>query len=234
MPPITPPAVTPLPTPPLRSDPANFAARADSFLGALPTLQTDLNAQAANAFANATDAADSSSAAAAARAAAQTAQGAAELAVQQTLAATAVPRWVSGTTYAQGALAWSPATSWTYRRSGAAGVSSTDPSADTANWALAAPAVLPVVTVGASTVALAAGARYSLTNAAATTATLPASPQAGQTLAVVAANGRRDNVIARGGQLLQGLAEDLTLNLPAASVTLTWVGGAVGWALTGY
>lgn len=234
MPPVTPPAVTPLPTPPQRSDPANFATRGDTFLAALPALQTELNAQAANAFANATDAAGSAAGAAAAQAAAQTAQGAAELAAQQTLAATAAPRWVSGTTYAQGALAWSPATSWTYRRTAAAGVSSTDPSADTASWALAAPAVLPLVTVGASTVALAAGARYSLTNGAATTATLPASPQAGQALAVVAANGRRDNVLARNGQLLQGLAEDLTLNLPSASVTLTWVGGAVGWALTGY
>lgn len=49
-------AITPLPTPPTRSDPATFAARGDAFLGALPTfateanvLQTDVNAKQAAA-----------------------------------------------------------------------------------------------------------------------------------------------------------------------------------------
>ena len=49
-------AVTALPTPPSRSDPATFAARGDAFLGALPTfvteanaLQTDVNAKQAAA-----------------------------------------------------------------------------------------------------------------------------------------------------------------------------------------
>lgn len=36
--------ITALPTPPLRSDPVNFAARADTFLAALPTLQAEVNA----------------------------------------------------------------------------------------------------------------------------------------------------------------------------------------------
>ena len=35
--------ITPLPTPPSRDDPSNFAARGDAFLGALPTLQAQLN-----------------------------------------------------------------------------------------------------------------------------------------------------------------------------------------------
>jgi hypothetical protein len=49
-------AITALPTPPERSDPSNFAARGDAFLGALPTfateanvLQTDVNAKQAAA-----------------------------------------------------------------------------------------------------------------------------------------------------------------------------------------
>lgn len=49
-------AITALPTPPRRSDPATFAARGDAFLGALPTfvteanaLQTDVNAKQAAA-----------------------------------------------------------------------------------------------------------------------------------------------------------------------------------------
>lgn len=39
-------AITPLPTPPSRSDPANFADRGDDFLGALPTFATEANALA--------------------------------------------------------------------------------------------------------------------------------------------------------------------------------------------
>jgi hypothetical protein len=38
-------ALTPLPTPPSRDDPANFAARGDAFLGALPTFADELNAE---------------------------------------------------------------------------------------------------------------------------------------------------------------------------------------------
>jgi len=57
-------AITPLPTPPSRDDPTNFATRADAFLGALPdfateanALQTDVNAKqvtASNAATTAT------------------------------------------------------------------------------------------------------------------------------------------------------------------------------------
>lgn len=39
-------AITPLPIPPLRSDPTNFAARGDEFLGALPQFQVEANALA--------------------------------------------------------------------------------------------------------------------------------------------------------------------------------------------
>lgn len=38
--------ITPLPTPPTRQDPANFSARGDSFLGALPQFQVEANALA--------------------------------------------------------------------------------------------------------------------------------------------------------------------------------------------
>lgn len=56
-------AITALPTPPTRSDPANFNTRADEFLGALPTfateanaLQTDVNAKQVTASSAATTA----------------------------------------------------------------------------------------------------------------------------------------------------------------------------------
>lgn len=42
------PLITPLPTPPSSSDTANFNSRADSFLGALPTLATEVNTVGTN------------------------------------------------------------------------------------------------------------------------------------------------------------------------------------------
>lgn len=51
--PTSPTPITALPTPPSRSDPANFAARGDAFLGALPTFATEANAIATNAYSNA-------------------------------------------------------------------------------------------------------------------------------------------------------------------------------------
>lgn len=61
---------------------------------------------------------------------------AAEAAAVTALSAAGAAAWVSGTTYTFGAVVWSPANQLIYRRTGAAGVSTTDPSADGANWAL--------------------------------------------------------------------------------------------------
>ena len=55
--------ITALPTPPSRQDPENFAARADAFLGALPTFGTQANALQADV--NARQAATAASASAA-------------------------------------------------------------------------------------------------------------------------------------------------------------------------
>jgi hypothetical protein len=116
-------AITPLPTPPSRDDPTNFATRADAFLGALPDFATEANALAvdvnADAVAAAADAADAVAAAAAATAAAN------------------VTKWVSGTTYTEGVVVWSPITYLSYRRKSTGG-GTTDPSADSTNWAQAA------------------------------------------------------------------------------------------------
>jgi hypothetical protein len=49
-------AITALPTPPQRSDPANFASRGDAFMTALPTFATEANALAATVNADASTA----------------------------------------------------------------------------------------------------------------------------------------------------------------------------------
>lgn len=54
-------AVTPLPTPPSSSDPANFSARGDAFLGALPTFANEVNAVAEAFNLNSTNSVSSTS-----------------------------------------------------------------------------------------------------------------------------------------------------------------------------
>jgi hypothetical protein len=116
-------AITPLPTPPSRNDPTNFSTRADAFLGALPDFATEANALAVDVNADAVSAAASEVAATAAASAAT--------------AAANVTKWVSGTTYTEGAVVWSPITYLSYRRKSTGG-GTTDPSADSTNWAQAA------------------------------------------------------------------------------------------------
>lgn len=57
--PVAPSAVTPLQTPPSTSDPINFDSMADSFLGGLPTNQTQMNALGTNVYDNAVKTFDS-------------------------------------------------------------------------------------------------------------------------------------------------------------------------------
>lgn len=73
-------AITPLPTPPSRSDPANFADRGDAFLGALPTFATEANALAAATNQNEINAELAETNAEAAQVAAEAARDAAQLA----------------------------------------------------------------------------------------------------------------------------------------------------------
>lgn len=113
-------AITPLPTPPSRDDPANFATRADAFLGALPDFATEANALAVQVNENATTAAADADIA--------------EASASAALAVAGAELWVSGTTYAIGDAVWSPINLQTYRRK-TNGAGTTDPSLDATNWA---------------------------------------------------------------------------------------------------
>jgi len=89
---------------------------------------------------------------------------------------------------------------------------------------------LPPVTVTASTsVSATAGNHYVLTAATTATVTLPASPTISDTIYVTVANGLTTNVVARNTKNIQGLAEDLTLNAPYASVQLRYTDATEGW-----
>lgn len=72
---------------------------------------------------------------------------------------------------------------------------------------------------------------YVLQNAGATTVTLPATPANGDVVGVLVANGRIDNVIARNGKQINGLAENLTIDVATASVLLRYVDATSQWRL---
>jgi hypothetical protein len=109
------------PTLPTSSDPeSTFDTLWDGFNAWLATiLWPYLAAVVAGTFANATEAEAATTTA--------TAQAAAAV------AAVGAVMWVGGTNYAAGAAAWSPITLASYR-TGVAGISTTDPSLDTARW----------------------------------------------------------------------------------------------------
>jgi hypothetical protein len=124
--PTSPTPIAALPTPPSRDDPANFATRGDAFLAALPTFRSETNAVATNVYNNAVEVSSNAS----------TVSSNTTLAVNSANAAAGsagATLWVSGTTYALGAVVWSPSNGQIYRRI-VGGAGTTDPSADSTNW----------------------------------------------------------------------------------------------------
>jgi hypothetical protein len=96
-----------------------------------------------------------------------------------------------------------------------------------ASWDWPYPKVIAVT--GTSQTAV-AGPCYSLQNAAATTLTLPASPANGDIVAVKADNLRTDNIIARNGNLICGVAENMTIDKPHFPILLQFL-TSYGWRL---
>lgn len=105
--------ITPLPTPPTRQDSANFNDRADDFLGALPLFQQETNALAVDVQSSADEV---------------------EIARQAVVSTANITKWISGTTYAQGAAVWSPINGVTYRKMTTSTGGTTDPSLDNVNY----------------------------------------------------------------------------------------------------
>jgi hypothetical protein len=91
----------------------------------------------------------------------------------------------------------------------------------------------PVITqnvqvIGTNTTAVASRI-YVLT--ASLTLTLPASPSAGNTVAVSNMSGAITAVIGRNSQPIMALAEDLTVDLDGAGFTLVYADATRGWVL---
>jgi len=127
MPVQTPVLATPLPPAPSTNDPDNFDPMADARMEAEGPFGDQLNALALNMYNNATEA---QSRALQAQQAAADAQSAAAAAAASTTAV----KWVAGN-YADGVVAWSPISRFSYRRIGD-GASATDPALDAPHWVL--------------------------------------------------------------------------------------------------
>lgn len=244
MPLVTPTPITALDglLPPSSSDPVNFDARGDAFLGAFPTLQTQINTVGTQAHTNASFAqeqassASTSAATAATQAAIATTQAAsAAAAAAQAASAAGVTMWVSGS-YGTGALAWSPTSYLTYRRKSPGGSSPTDPALDTTNWSLsiiAAPQYLEHTSSTAVTGVI--NAEHNLKMAAAQFVTMPtAGLQVGDILWVAVQNGRTDNYLVLGGNKVNGEVQSgdvLVLDDAYAAISARWTGAAYGWRI---
>jgi hypothetical protein len=83
----------------------------------------------------------------------------------------------------------------------------------------------------AAAITATAGQHIVCTNASAVTVTLPASPSAGATVWVTPGNGRTDNVIARNGQNIMSLAEDMKVDNANVTVQLRFINSTLGWRL---
>lgn len=119
--------IDPLPPPPLPTDtPSQFDSKAFALIGALPTLVTQINETGVYVSEQAVDAGESAQAAASSATDANAAANAAA-------ASANVSKWVTGATYAEGDVVWSPLTYHSYRRK-TAGTGSVDPSLDAAHW----------------------------------------------------------------------------------------------------
>ena len=220
---ITVPVAVPAPSLPLAdpADRATFTARKLEHLRwEREDLAPDVLAIAQASYDNALDAQGSatSASASAASASANTALAA--------LYAGAIA-WVSGTTYAIGDRRTSPANGLVYRRI-TSGAGTTDPSADTTNWAIVQ-VTPPVVIVSGTTQTAVAGTHYVLTNVALSTLTLPASPASGDRVWITVANALATNVVARNAQTIMGLAEDMNLDNKNAFISLQFLNSS--WSL---
>jgi hypothetical protein len=207
------PQITPLPTPPSRSQsPETFSVDADAFLGALPEFQSDANAQADYLDALAVEVSDDATAAIAA--------------AQAAIAGANVSEWVSGTTYAIGAVVYSPIDLQSYRRR-VAGAGTIDPSLDGTNWQRFTNGIKGFLVRTANYTAANEDQIIANTSGGSFTITLPASPASGAEIFVAdGANtwGTNNLTIARNGQTIAGFSTDMICDISGVNIRLIFNG----------
>jgi hypothetical protein len=216
-----------LSTPPSRSDPTNFAPRGDTFLGELPGWGADVNTVGTEINNTATAVNVDASAAAASAVLSNAAKVQAEQAVLAATAVSGATKWVSGTSYAEGAVAWSPINGQNYRRKSPGGVSTTDPTADPSGWySLISLQGLSVVEIAVDTAAV-SGRHYVFT--ASCILTLPAAPVVNDVIEITNMSGTVTCTVNPSGLKIRGDATTMTVDSLTANTVLTYTGVTNGW-----
>ena len=95
------------------------------------------------------------------------------------------------------------------------------------SWAT--PSTITTSIVSGTTQAAVQNYRYVLSNASATTLTLPSSPTLGDTVYLVVANDLLTNIVARNGQKIMSLDQDMTINSSNAAFGLLYTNSTLGW-----
>lgn len=85
---------------------------------------------------------------------------------------------------------------------------------------------LTVNTVSTTTQTAVSGNQYVLTNVAATTVTLPASPASGDAVWITPTNGLTTNIVGANGSTIMGIAGDMTLDTVNLTVQLRYLSGS--------
>lgn len=218
-------AITALPPAPSRSDPTNFATKADAWVAAMSTftteanaLQTDVNTKQSQAATSASDAATSASNAATSATSASNSATSAASAAGATL-------WVTGTNYSQYAVVRSPTTLLSYVARNSISPSNTDPATDTTNWKCLN-YMLAVTVVASTSVNAVPGVNYVLTNGSLTTVTFPSTAQSGDEIWITVTNSLDTNLVARNGLTIMGLSEDHTLDAGNITYKFKYLNGS--------
>lgn len=141
-------------------------------------------------------------------------------------------KWVSGTTYTDGQVVWSPSTYLTYRRKGA-GAGAVDPSSDITNWLLAdrsAVGALIPVTGNVTAVPL---ATYAMPSAGAYVVTLPPTPVPGDWVGFIPAGAvvSGQKVAGNGAKIMDSLT-DMDIDVDAQPFRLVYLNTTRGWVMT--
>lgn len=97
----------------------------------------------------------------------------------------------------------------------------------TLTWAT--PSTITTSIVSGTTQTAVQNYRYVLANASASTLTLPSSPTLGDTVYLVVANDLLTNIVARNGQKIMSLDQDMTINSSNAAFGLLYTNSTLGW-----
>lgn len=213
-------AITLLPTPPTRSDPLNFATRADAFLPALVIFGQEANALATEVNGYATAAASNASVA-------QTSAATAQAAAQSALAVgNYVGEWSSLTG------GYAPPISVSYQNqfytllTGVSDITAHTPGVSSV-WLLQGN-YRKLFTVSTNTTVGSFGTYRVTANCV---CTLPSNPVDGQWVAFINKTGTNNFTVARNGKNINGIADDLLVNVKDKGFTLYYLASANDWMI---